>query len=59
MGEGFCVAVVYLFVLPVSFKGYNIKVLISSRSGWIDAIGCALGCPQMLSHRGCSFHSHD
>lgn len=50
------VAVVYLFVLPVSFKGYNIKVLNISCSHW-DAIGCALSCPQMLSHS--SFHSRD
>lgn len=47
--------VVYLFVLPVSFKGNNIKVLISSRSCWNDAVGCALGCPQMLSHRDTVF----
>lgn len=54
-GGGVSLPVVYLFVLAVSFKGYSIKVLISSRSCWNDAIGYALGCPQMLSHRDTLF----
>lgn len=55
LGEGVFVPVVYLFALPVWFKGYNMKVLISSLSAGNAAIGWALGCPQMLSHRDTVF----
>lgn len=48
-----------LFVLPVSFKGYNMKVLISLRSCWRDAIGCALGLSSDALSQGYTFHSRD
>lgn len=55
LGEGYlCRCFIYLYWLS-GFKGYSINVLISSRSCWKDTIGCALGCPQMLSHRDALF----
>jgi len=51
IGGRVSVPVGYLFILPVSFKGYTITVLIivHTRAGMITYKGCALGCPQMLS----------